>query len=66
MTSSTAAGAVTLLALLPLARGAGLLLPQESESREVKSLDGLWSFKPDPGDGAARGWAKAACPPTTR
>ena len=62
MTSSTAAGALTLLALLPLARGAGLLLPQESESREVKSLDGLWSFKPDPGDGAARGWAKAGLP----
>ena len=62
MTSSTAAGAVTLLTLLPLARGAGLLLPQESESREVKSLDGLWSFKPDPGDGAARGWAKAGLP----
>ena len=62
MTSSTAAGALTLLTLLPLARGAGLLLPQESESREVKSLDGLWSFKPDPGDGAARGWAKAGLP----
>jgi len=49
-----------LLAALPGALGAGLLHPQESESREVKSLDGLWSFQRD--DASSARWAKAGLP----
>ena len=30
----------------------GILYPRESESREVKSLDGIWAFRKDGGNGA--------------
>lgn len=31
--------------------GGGILYPRESESREVKSLDGIWSFRLDGAQG---------------
>ncbi|XP_046998789.1 beta-glucuronidase-like isoform X1 [Schistocerca americana] len=44
------------VAAVPLV-DAGILYPRESESREVRSLDGLWNFKLDPGDeGHAQQW----------
>ncbi|XP_049786983.1 beta-glucuronidase-like [Schistocerca cancellata] len=43
-------------ALAPVAKG-GVLYPRESESREVKSLDGLWNFKLDAAEiGYAEEW----------
>jgi beta-glucuronidase len=45
---------------------AGMLHPQDSESREVKSLDGLWQFKPDYADVGMRDrWHTAPLPPPT-
>ena len=56
-----------LAAALPAARGAGLLHPQDSESREVKSLDGLWRFKLDPAAAGLRDrWYAAGLPEPTR
>jgi len=41
---------LALLALLVLLCPVeGLLYPRESSSRELKSLDGLWWFRTDPG-----------------
>ena len=43
-----------------LKTGEGLLRPQESETRQVKRLDGFWNFrqgsKTDPNDGFRKGW----------
>lgn len=41
------------------AKAAGILYPRESESREVKSLDGMWNFRlslPDPLIGFKERW----------
>lgn len=40
-----------IFALITRASTTGILYPRESESREVKSLDGMWNFRlslPDP------------------
>ena len=50
-----------LLSLLPLAHG-GLLHPQDSETREVKELGGLWRFKPAYAD---ERWHEAPLPEPT-
>ncbi|XP_025410641.1 beta-glucuronidase isoform X1 [Sipha flava] len=45
--------------LLTCANTAGILYPRESESREVKSLDGMWNFRlslPDPLVGFKERW----------
>lgn len=42
---------LVLSALITYAGATGILYPRESESREVKSLDGMWNFRlslPDP------------------
>lgn len=42
------------------ANNGGILYPQESESRDVRSLDGLWNFRlspePDPLTGFRERW----------
>lgn len=46
-------------ALATCASTAGILYPRESESREVKSLDGMWNFRlslPDPLVGFKERW----------
>lgn len=46
--------------------GAGLLFPQDSESREVKDVGGLWRFKPDyMGQAAADRWQANGLPEPT-
>lgn len=48
-----------ILALVTCANTAGILYPRESESREVKSLDGMWNFRlslPDPLVGFKERW----------
>ncbi|XP_022164061.1 beta-glucuronidase [Myzus persicae] len=50
---------VCVLALVTCASTAGILYPRESESREVKSLDGMWNFRlslPDPLVGFKERW----------
>lgn len=50
---------LVLLALITYASTSGILYPRESESREVKSLDGMWNFKlslPDPLVGFKERW----------
>ena len=47
-------------------RRTGLLHPQESETREVKSLDGLWRFKADaPATGFREQWHSHGLPAPT-
>jgi len=50
---------VCVFALVTCASSAGILYPRESESREVKSLDGMWNFRlslPDPLIGFKERW----------
>uniref|UniRef100_A0A2H8TWI1 Beta-glucuronidase n=1 Tax=Melanaphis sacchari TaxID=742174 RepID=A0A2H8TWI1_9HEMI len=50
---------VCVLTLVTCASSAGILYPRESESREVKSLDGMWNFRlslPDPLVGFKERW----------
>ena len=57
-----------LLVLAPTlcAARTGLLHPQESESREIKSLDGLWRFKADAsGVGMRDNWELGPLPSPT-
>lgn len=47
------------LASASYVNSAGILYPRESESREVKSLDGMWNFRlslPDPLVGFKERW----------
>lgn len=44
----------------------GLLHPQESESREIKELGGLWNFRADPGTGMRDRWQESGVPPPTQ
>ena len=59
------------LALWPVlsraAQLAGLLRPQDSESREIKHLDGIWNFRIDfRGRGFAERWYAAGLPSPTQ
>lgn len=50
---------LSILALVTCVNTAGILYPRESESREVKSLDGMWNFRlslPDPLVGFKERW----------
>lgn len=50
---------LSVLALVTCANAMGILYPRESESREVKSLDGMWNFRlslPDPLVGFKERW----------
>jgi len=49
-----------LLSVLGALGRAGLLHPQESESREIKDLSGLWRFKADSGSGMRENWQSGA------
>ncbi|KAE8740174.1 hypothetical protein FOCC_FOCC014338 [Frankliniella occidentalis] len=56
--------ALLALAALPLLRAAvspgGMLFPRESESRDVRTLDGVWNFRlcpeEDPEQGSRERW----------
>lgn len=39
-------------------KATGILYPRESETREVKSLDGIWNFRVsvNPGEGVKNRW----------
>lgn len=55
---------VLLYALVDLANGKGILFPIESETRERKSLDGIWNFRlaprNDPDLGFREEWFKSS------
>lgn len=45
-----------LLVVLQLGRCGGLLYPRESESRDLRTLDGLWNFRADYSPGREEGF----------
>lgn len=56
-----------LVVAAPAAARAGLLQPQDSETRELKDLNGLWRFRVDVnGEGFAQRWYTSVLPQPTR